>query len=137
MTTILTEAGAFESAGARAVGDALWLTGEECERITGWNLKPEGLCQGDVCIPLPQGRENEFSDQDEVNISAFWQHMDRPVLHDKAGDTWMLGVGHADRANALKSLDAPDFSLPDINGDMHALADFRGKRVFLTTWSSW
>ncbi len=26
---------------------------------------------------------------------------------------------------------APDYTLPDQNGDMHSLADYRGKKVFL------
>ena len=32
---------------------------------------------------------------------------------------------------------APDFSLPDINGQPHRLSDYRGKKVFLATWASW
>jgi hypothetical protein len=63
--------------------------------------------------------------------------MGRPVLHDDASETWMLGAGAGDRAKALKTLNAPDFTLPDLDGKMHSLSDYRGKRVFLTTWSSW
>jgi hypothetical protein len=63
--------------------------------------------------------------------------MERPVLHDEAGRTWMLGAAARDRAKALGSLEAPDFTLPDIDGRLHSLSDFRGNRVFLTTWSSW
>ena len=33
--------------------------------------------------------------------------------------------------------EAADFTLPDLNGKMHSLADFRGKKVLLLTWGSW
>jgi peroxiredoxin len=34
-------------------------------------------------------------------------------------------------------LEAPDFTLPDIDGQLHSLSDFLGKKVFLVTWASW
>jgi len=32
---------------------------------------------------------------------------------------------------------APDFRLPDMNGIMHSLSSFLGKKVFLVSWASW
>ena len=32
---------------------------------------------------------------------------------------------------------APNFTLPDINGKQHSLADFKGKKILLITWASW
>ena len=32
---------------------------------------------------------------------------------------------------------APDFALPDLDGRDHRLADYRGRKVLLATWSSW
>ena len=37
----------------------------------------------------------------------------------------------------LTSLDAPDFSLPDLDGKMHSLSEHRGKKVLLVSWASW
>jgi peroxiredoxin len=37
----------------------------------------------------------------------------------------------------LSALQAPDFTLPDMDGKMHSLSDFRGKKVLLITWASW
>jgi len=39
----------------------------------------------------------------------------------------------ADQADLL----APNFSLPDLEGHMHALTDFRGKKILLVAWASW
>ena len=60
MTIILTDAGEFEAPQAEVSGDALWLSAREALEATGWVAKPEGLCKGELCIPLPPGREQEF-----------------------------------------------------------------------------
>ena len=137
MVTVVTESGASDVSGAIADGEDLWVTRAEVESTIGWTLKPEGLCRGDVCVPLPDANSDRHINDGGVNLSAWWKLMDRPVLHDAAGDTWMLGASAYERANALQSLAAPDFTLPDLEGALHALSDYRGKRVFLTTWSSW
>jgi peroxiredoxin len=49
----------------------------------------------------------------------------------------VLGVGAAARSDALRSLEAPDFTLPDLEGRRHSLSDQRGKKVLLVTWASW
>ena len=137
MVTVLTESGASNVSSATPKGDNLWVKRGDVEAAIGWTLKSEGLCQGEVCVPLPRSNTEKFVKDDDVNVAAWWRLMDRPVIHDKAGDTWMLGAGASDRANALQSLQAPDFTLADMDGKMHSLSDYRGKRVFLTTWSSW
>ncbi len=88
-------------------------------------------------MPTPAGREDAFVRDDLVDVAAFWRLMGRPALRDAAGEVWMLGAGADDRAARLDSLEAPDFTLPDLAGGMHSLADHRGKKVFLATWSSW
>ena len=49
----------------------------------------------------------------------------------------MLGAAAADRAAALRSLEAPDFTLPDRTGRLHSLSEHRGKKVLLVSWASW
>jgi len=137
MITVLTETGAASVPRARAAGDDLWLARADVHPASGWTLKPEGLCQGDVCVPVPRQDGDRYVQGDEVNLAAFWRLLGRPVLHDATGATWMLGAAASDRAQVLQSLDAPDFRLPDLDGNLHALSDYRGKRVLLTTWSSW
>ncbi len=137
MITVLTETGACSVPTAKAAGDALWLARDDVARATGWTLKPEGLCQGEVCVPAPRADSASYVRDGTVNMAAFWRLLRRPVLHDEARETWMLGAGSAERARQLTSLDAPDFTLPDLDGTLHSLSDYRGKRVFLTTWSSW
>jgi hypothetical protein len=102
---------------------------------TGWELKPEGACLGDVCVPLPGGREREFSDGGMFNLTALAAHLDQPVVRE--GERWAIGESAGARTSALQSLEAPDFELPDLEGRRHRLSDYRGRRVFLVSWASW
>ena len=76
-------------------------------------------------------------DGDFINASGLWGSLGRPVVRDSGAKTWMIGEAAADRTRDLESLQAPDFTLPDITGRTHSLSDFRGKKVFLATWASW
>lgn len=137
MTTVLIEGATAAFPEAVAEGDALWLPAEELESRTGWALKAEGLCREEFCVPVPAGRESEFVRDGAVNLPAFWRHLDRPVLHDEARATWAFGADAGERAQRLRSLEAPDFALPDLAGRVHRLSGHRGRRVLLATWASW
>jgi hypothetical protein len=137
MVTVIHEERETEIAAARADGDALWVSSADLYRATGWTLTPEGLCRGDVCVPAPLGREAELVRTDGVDLAAFWRHAGHPVVRDGAGRAWVLGTGARHRAQALRSLEAPDFVLPDLEGRPHALSDHRGRKVLLVTWASW
>jgi len=133
MTTILIEQ--QEIAVAPVTTQGLWLSAEDLERVTGFVLKPEGLCKDAICVPVPRGES--FVKDGSVEAAAFWRHIGNPVVHDDAGDVWAFGVGAGARTEALEALAAPDFHLPDLDGRMHALSELRGKKVFLATWASW
>lgn len=122
---------------ARAAGDALWLDRADVERATGWAWQPEGLCRGDTCMPLPRQAEPPMTDGDRLDVAALWRHAGWPVVHDDAAQIWVLGEGATQRAEALSTGEAPDFELPDLDGRMHRLSDYRGRRVFLVSWASW
>lgn len=59
------------------------------------------------------------------------------MVHDSTQAHWVLGTGAAQRAAALATLQAPDFSLPDLDGRVQRLSDHRGRKVFLVSWASW
>jgi len=117
--------------------EELWLTEVSLLSATGWQLKPEGLCKDDVCIPVAPERREKLVDGDAVNASGLWRELERPVLFDAERTTWMLGEAASDRSRQLESLEAPNFTLPDIDGNLHRLSDFRGHKVLLATWASW
>ena len=129
MPVVLTETGEVKVAATQG----LWLTAADAERASGWTLKPEGMCRDEICVPLPAG----VAKDGRVDLAAFWRLMGHPVVADEAGETWMLGTGAQARNDALAGLEAPDFTLPDLDGKPHRLADLKGRKVFLTTWASW
>jgi len=137
MTTLLTDQGMTTVAGGRTDGENLWLQVRDAERATGWTLKPEGFCKGEVCVPVPPDRREEFVAGGEVNAAALWRHMGLPLVHDASRETWVLGESAASRSARLQSLEAPDFTLPDLDGRRHSLAEHRGKKVLLVSWASW
>lgn len=122
---------------ARADGGDLWASAGELEAATGWVVKPEGLCKGDVCVPVASGKAAPLVRDGVINVAGFWRHLGHPVVHDEAGETWVLGSSAVDRAAALQSLEAPDFVLPDLAGHRVALGQYRGTKVLLATWASW
>jgi hypothetical protein len=139
-TTIIYDDRPTEIGGANEVGGQLWITTLDLTRATRFELKPQGVCRNELCFPLPKSREQEFlrksTGKTWFNLVAFARLVHQPVAHDEALATWYFGL-RADQRHALSSLEAPDFSLPDMNGKMHSLSDFRGKKVLLVTWASW
>jgi AhpC/TSA family len=117
--------------------DGLWLSAADLERVSGWTLKPEGFCKGEVCVPVPPSRSAEFVSGQSYNLEALAGLLGQPVVADTANHAWCIGEASGERRRVLHSLAAPDFTLPDLSDKMHSLSDYRGKRVFLVSWASW
>ena len=120
-----------------APAEGLWLPVTQLADSTGWELKPEGACLGDVCVPLPPGRDAEFVQGEWFNFGALAEHLSQPVAHDETAGAWCVGESAQSRQLALETLEAPNFSLPDYLGVQHQIQDYRGKKVFLVSWASW
>ena len=129
MVAVLTDWGEFEI----AAHDGLRVSPPDAKTVTGWTLKPEGMCRDDLCVPLAADARRD----DSVDLAAFWRTLGHPVVSDSPGSVWVLGTAAESRDKALAGLDAPDFTLPDLAGVPHRLSELRGKKVFLTTWASW
>ena len=119
----------------------LWITTSDLTRVTRFVIKPQGVCRDELCFPLPKSRKAEFVSKQGAttwfNLSAFAKLIRQPVVVDQKNGVWYFGVRDAEQNGYLTSLEAPNFSLPDLNGRMHSLSDFRGKKVLLVTWASW
>jgi hypothetical protein len=136
--TILYQAHAPHASAAVAEGDDLWMPTGELPSATGWELRPEGACRGEVCVPIPRGRQSEFLREGPArfNLAALARLLGQPVIHDAVHGVWSFGESSAGGSGA-SSLQAPDFALPDLAGRVHRLTDYRGRKVFLVFWASW
>ena len=101
----------------------------------GWELHPEGLCREGLCIPVPADAALEAAGG--IDLAALARILDRPLALDLDERVAYLGVSAGERQRALRSLVAPDFTLPDLGGRPHRLSDHRGKKVLLVAYASW
>ena len=118
-------------------GDDLWLTLEDLDKVAGWTLKPEGVCKGEVCVPIPLGRDLEFLCEGRFNLAALARLLGETVVHCDDSSVWVFSEPASSVSGRLQSLEAPDFALPDLDGRLHRLSDYRGNKVFLVAWASW
>lgn len=121
-------------------GDDLWVIESDLFRVTGFEVKPEGACLGDICIPLPESNTELVSTRGNskwINASVLAKKVQQAVAHDADNGVWSFGQVPAAVQSTLGSAIAPDFALKDRDGKTVHLSDFRGKKVLLMTWASW
>ncbi len=113
--------------------DRLDLTPTEFERISGWEIKPEGACQDEVCVPLPPiARDPEG----RIDVAVVAHRLGMPLAHDEAHGLWALGPRSGNRS-VLDSTQMPELVLQDFDGGAFDLARVRGRKVVLMAWASW
>lgn len=108
------------------------VTPDELFNRTGWAIKAQGACLGDVCVPLAI-QPDEHGDLD---AAALAERLGMPLLHDDESELWALGPSTV-TGRTLASAEAPDLTLPDRDGDPFTLASRRGDKVLLVAWASW
>jgi hypothetical protein len=103
-------------------------------RVTGWALQPEGLCRDNVCVPL---RDHAIVVDDAIDVRAFGAVLGRPVAVEPDAGLAVLGEAPAPLGTRLAALEAPPFTLPDLDGHPVSLDDYAGRKRLLIAWASW
>lgn len=119
----------------------LWVPVADLARVSGFELKPEGACLDEICVPVKQDRDSELlvrrRDAAWFNVTELADGVQRPYLADFEADVWSFGAIPAQRQSFVRDGLAPDFTLPDWRGEMVSLSDFKGRKIMLLSWASW
>jgi hypothetical protein len=135
--TVLYDDRTIELDGIRTVRagnvETLWIRKRDLPRVNGFELKPQGACRADLCIPIPKS----MTRGDSFNISAFARKAGQAVVAEPGVGVWSFGEMQALGGGLASSRIAPDFEVPDRQGRGVHLAGFRGKKALVVTWASW
>ena len=94
------------------------------ETATGWAIKPEGACKGDVCVPL----------NSEFDAASVADRLGMAVVHDETENLYAFGP-ESFNGRSLATAVAPELVLDDLNGNEFRLSSLRGRKVVLVAWA--
>jgi hypothetical protein len=112
--------------------DRLSLSPDELLAATGWEIKPEGACKDDECVPLAGVG---VTVDGAIDVAAFAERMGMPLVSDEKHGVFALGPragGHV-----LDGVALPELVLDDFHGNAFDVASLRGRKVLLVAWASW
>lgn len=107
---------------------SLHISVPDFEKATGWHIKPEGACKGDVCIPLTQ-QPTEL-----IDIEQLAADMSLPLASEPDHDVWALGPDSIG-GRALTTAEAPNLTLPDLDGNLFELSSLKGQKILVYAWA--
>lgn len=116
-------------------GDRWLMPPDQFAALTGWTLKPEGLCRDDVCAPI--FRQADVVVDGQVDLAGAAPLIGLTAVVDPQRGVAALGASAQARAEQMTTLQAPDFTLDGLDGRPVSLHDFDRRKVLLLAWSSW
>lgn len=114
------------------ISESLEIRPEQLRNRTGWDIKPQGACKGEVCIPLSSPVTTATG---LISLPKLAEKLHMPLIQDDVTGLWCLGPEATGKA--LTTAISPDFELPDWQGQTFHLSSLRGKKVVLVAWASW
>jgi hypothetical protein len=103
--------------------DRVDIGSEEFQEATGWEIKPEGACKGEVCVPLAGAGFDLLATAERLGMAVV----------SEAG-LWAVGPETL-AGRALATADASDFHLPDLDGEEFSISSLRGQKVLVVSWA--
>jgi hypothetical protein len=97
---------------------------------TGWEVKPEGACKEDRCVPLPGD-----AGEGPLDVRMLADRLGMALVGDETHNLWALGPESGGRA--LSTAQMADLELPDRHGRPFSLRSLRDTKVVMVAWASW
>ena len=107
--------------------ESLEISAAQFEAGTGWEIKPEGACRGDVCVPLGRGSGG-------FDPVAAAERLGMAFVTDDASGLRAIGPATIGE-RALSTAVAPELVLYDIDGAEFRLSSLRGQKVVIVSWA--
>lgn len=101
----------------------------------GWELKSSGLCRADTCVPVPD--VDSLQVDGLLDVTAVAAAVGQPTVVDLDAGIIAVALPAVQRRRALAELEAPAFTLPDLDDVPHDLDGWAGMKKLLVTFSSW
>ena len=104
------------------------------EAASGWHIRPEGACKGDVCVPLPD--DVRLDGGARLRLDKLAERIGAPLVRDQDRGVYAIGPSTVS-GRALATAEAPELELPDLDCNPFRLSSLRGQKVLLVAWASW
>ena len=119
----------------------LWVQTTDLTRVNGFELKPEGACLDDICVPVKRSPDSDLlvtrSGTDWFNVTELARKIKQPFAVDHDQNVWSFGAIPAIRSRFVNQHIAPDFTILDRQGKPVSLSEYKDMKVLLLTWASW
>jgi len=109
-------------------GDRVLVSSEDLHRATGYELKPEGLCRGEMCVPA------RGLDASSIDLGRVATALHRSFVVSLEGGVAAF-AGDPMSSGMRASID--ELELPDLEGSVVRMSDFAGRKRLLIAWASW
>ena len=104
---------------------------------TEWELKPSGLCRGEVCVPLLGRDITAPGDPTRIDLPGWAAALGLLTASDEDARVVALAPAAATHARETADGKAPPLPLNDVDGNPVAFEDLSGHKRVLVTWASW
>ena len=135
MTTITVITDAVAEVDGAVEDGAILLDESVLADAIGWELKPEGLCREGICVPVRDPASVRRSGR--LDLAAVCAALGRPAVIDGEVAIAAVALASEQRRRTLDGLVAAPFTLPDLDGTLHGLAEWRGNKKLLVAFSTW
>ena len=118
--------------------DTTWVNAEAAVSSLGGKLDPgPAVCVGDRCTLLARDELQEVNGKTYASVRALAGAIGLQVGYDMDLQAVHLSSSGAEALSARVGQPAPDFTLPDLDGNPVSLSGFRGRTVVWYNWASW